>query len=264
MTRYTSNSITRSAAILALALCATALTCQAVAAQGVSIPTFHGGNERLGWNSHETVLTPASVQTPAFGKRWSNELDGMVSGSPLTMAAVLINGKKRNVVYAATEGNSVYALDAATGSVIWARKGLAAPVSNAEFWGQPGETDHGILSTPVIDEAGGTIYACGAHLKGLRHIYLVWALDIRTGALKAGWPVTLKGEYKSSPFAAGQVIQRGALSFVNGWVYIPFGGRGDTPPWRGWIMGIDAHDPSAPQRASSKPIATMIRLIMRS
>jgi hypothetical protein len=39
------------------------------------------------------------------------------------------------------------------------------------------------------------------------------------------------------------------LSLVNGWVYVPFGGRGDTPPWRGWVMGIDTRRPTAPQRA---------------
>ena len=86
-------------------------------ARAVDILTFHGDQARLGWNASETRLTHASVNNREFGKLWEAVLDGQVYGSPLHLAYT-VNGRMRDVVYAATERNSVYALDAADGSVL--------------------------------------------------------------------------------------------------------------------------------------------------
>ena len=198
-------------------------------AQGVSITTFHGDNARLGWNNRETALTPDAVAGRAFGKRWERRLGGKVTGSPLYVSRLVVAGRARGVVYAATGDNSVYALDAADGRVLWARRRLAPPPRD---W--RGSPEMGILGTPVVDEAAGTLYACGVRPRGLRQVFQVWALDLATGATRAGWPVTLAGEDRGCRFEAGQLYQRGALSLVDGWVYAPFGGRGDVPPWHGW------------------------------
>ncbi|HEX8237654.1 MAG TPA: PQQ-binding-like beta-propeller repeat protein [Abditibacteriaceae bacterium] len=211
--------------------------------------TFHYDNARLGWNNRETKLTPTSVRPESFGKLWDQPLDGFVNGSPLQVSGIAVGGRKRDVVYAATERNSVYALDAATGKVLWSRRQMAPPITAMEFSGEwRTNIVHGVLSTPVIDLAGGTIYVCGIHAPGLRQQFVVWALDIRTGKTRPGWPVVVRGSYRGTPFVPGQVMQRGALSLVNGWVYVPFGGRGDTPPWRGWVMGINTRRPATPQR----------------
>jgi hypothetical protein len=49
-------------------------------------------------------------------------------------------------------------------------------------------------------------------------------------------------------FDAGQLTQRGAINLVNGWLYMTFGSRCDIGEWHGWIMGVNASDPAAPQR----------------
>lgn len=219
-------------------------------AQGVAITTFHGDEARLGWNAHETHLTPATVQPATFGQLWKTTLDDGVPGSPLYVPGLTLYGKPHDVVYVATSVSSVYALDAATGEILWSRKGLREPVTEAEFtgsWFDRGK--HGILSTPVIDRSTGTLYTCTIRSHGLRQQYEVWGLDILTGEVKPGWPVALDGSYGGARFTPGQVMQRGALSLIKGWVYVPFGGRGDIPPWRGWLIGVDTKHPNAPQRA---------------
>lgn len=211
--------------------------------------TYHRDNARLGWNPHETALTPERVQSADFGKRWVNALDGMVQGSPLYMKGLTVGGKKADVVFAATHKNSVYALNAADGAILWEARELTPPLSDGEFNGSwRGGDQHGILSTPVIDPKSGTIFVCTPKVRGLRQVYQAWALDIRTGKVRQGWPVTLNASYKGVPFKAGQLMQRGALLMQDDWVYIPFGGRGDVPPWRGWIVGINITTPDATQR----------------
>ncbi len=244
------------ACLTALLLCLTLCASRSAFGQGVNITTFHCDEARLGWNAAETQLTPAGVQNGAFGKLWQATLDAGVPGSPLYVSGLDIAGQKLDVVYAATANNSVFALNAATGKTLWARPRLREPLDEAQFTGSRfGFEKHGILSTPVLDLQSGTLYTCTIRAKGLRQQFEVWALDLRTGETRPGWPVALKGRYKGTPFVAGQVMQRGALSLVDGWVYVPFGGRGDIPPWRGWVFGIDTRHPDAPLRAfCSSPV----------
>jgi hypothetical protein len=242
---------------LSLLLCGLALSAaRRVSGQGVNVLTFHYDNARLGWNRAETQLTPAAVRPGAFGKLWHAPLDGFVPGSPLYVSELDIGGQRRAVVFAGTDHNSVFALDAASGRILWERRRLREPLTDAQFSGSWfGDDLHGILSTPVIDLETRTLYTCVVRAKGFRQLFEVWALDIRTGETRPGWPIVLKGAYRGSPFVGGQVMQRGALMLVEGWVYVPFGGRGDIPPWRGWLIGVDTRRPSAPQRAfCSSPV----------
>jgi len=222
--------------------------------------TFHYDNARLGWNSHETQLMPATVNAKNFGKLWNQELDGSVPGSPLVVSNLALGTQQRDVVFAATERNSVYALEAATGNLLWVRRELAPPLSDAEFTGGWGASVHGVLSTPVIDAATHTLYVCGLTRRGLRQHHLVWALDLATGKTKSGWPQIVRGVYRgktgTKDFITGEVMQRGALSLVGNWLLVPFGGRGDAPPWRGWVAAFDTRRPQAtPQLFCTCPFA---------
>jgi outer membrane protein assembly factor BamB len=207
-----------------------------------SLTTYHGDNARLGWNSQETRLTPQSIASPAFKEQWHQPLDGVVNGSPLVID---------NVVYVVTENNSAYALRAMDGKIFWERKNLSPTLTAGQFNGNwnDGDTKHGVLSTPVIDAKTRTLYFCVPRAKGLLQNYLLFALDLTDGNIKQGWPVALKTQNQQAVFTAGQVMQRGALTLEKGWVYVPFGGRGDTPPWRGWLVGINTKSPASPQRS---------------
>src|ERR1700684_1104298 len=100
-------------------LCVLFLLGLAQAQVPVSVTTFHNDNSRTGQNTQETVLTPANVNSTQFGKLFTVAVDGYVYAQPLYLSAVSIGGGKHNVVYVATEHDSVYAIDADTGMIYW-------------------------------------------------------------------------------------------------------------------------------------------------
>ena len=79
--------------------------------------TYHNDNARSGVDSSETILTPGNVNVSTFGKLGFDAVDGKVDAQPLYVAGVSIPGKgTHNVLYVATENDSVYAFDADTGA----------------------------------------------------------------------------------------------------------------------------------------------------
>src|ERR1700683_310867 len=84
----------------------------------VNVTTYHYDNSRTGTNSQETILTPANVNSSQFGKLFSVTVDGVVYAQPLYLANVSIAGGTHNVLYVATENDSLYALDADTGVIL--------------------------------------------------------------------------------------------------------------------------------------------------
>src|SRR6476661_10418571 len=130
------------------------------AIEPVGIYTYHGDTMRTGWNSRETQLTPATLY--GFGKLWTHTVDGQVYAQPLLAPAIDLGAAGlHNLVFVATEHDSVYAFDADTGGdPVW-RVSLGLSVPNSAK-GVPCNDiqgpEYGITSTPVIDPATGTLY----------------------------------------------------------------------------------------------------------
>src|SRR6202171_1533475 len=101
------------AAATLLSICTTSLRAQ------TSVTTYHNDNARTGQNLQETILTPANVNSSQFGKLFSIAVDGWVYAEPLYLSNVNIAGGTHNVLYVATEHDSVYAIDADNGTVYW-------------------------------------------------------------------------------------------------------------------------------------------------
>ena len=77
-----------------------------------NITTWHADNNRSGLNASETSLTPTNVEPQTFGKLFSYLVDGYAYAEPLLMSNVTVRDAKHNVLYVATENDSVYAFDA--------------------------------------------------------------------------------------------------------------------------------------------------------
>ena len=152
---------------------------------------------------------------------WAAALDGAVYAEPL-----VVHGR----VIAATEGDSVYALDPATGAIIWRQK-LGTPVRLSTL--PCGDIDPlGITGTPAFDPATGSLFAV-AELSGPKHV--LYALDPDTGAVRWSRSVDLPGNDPTTH------QQRPALAVANGYVYIGFGGlAGDCGQYIGEVVGVPA------------------------
>jgi hypothetical protein len=214
------------------------------AGTGVNIPTWHADTNRSGLNASEASLTPSNVAPMSFGKLFSYAVDGYVYGEPLLMSNITVNGAKHNVIYVATEHDSVYAFDAdnyGTGAPLWQVSLLQTgetPITVGAI--QPYQ---GVTSTPVIDPSTNTIYVVSEQSLSGNSTFRLNALDITTGAQKFGGPVTIQASVPgtNSDSANGLVslttscIQRAALLLANGNVYMGFGSCHS-----GWLLAYDA------------------------
>jgi hypothetical protein len=196
-------------------------------------------------NNKETSLSPDNVSSKTFGKLFSYLLDGYAYAEPLLMSNVTIKGATHNVVYVATEHDSVYAFDAdsyGSGTPLWQvslLKSGETPVTGSDIL-----PFLGVTSTPVIDAASNTIYVVSSQKSTASgSTYRLNALDITTGAQKFGGPVTIHASVAGTNSTnvngtvslPGSCIQRAALLLANGNVYMGFGNCHS-----GWLLSYNA------------------------
>ncbi|MGH9326731.1 MAG: pyrrolo-quinoline quinone [Terriglobia bacterium] len=232
------------------------LVASARLARSQDVLTYHGNNARTGNYSQETILTPSNVNKSTFGKLFVIPVDGKVDAQPLVMLHVSIPGRgTHNVVFIATENDSVYAFDADTGASLWHVRLL----KNGENPSDPLHCSQvvpeiGITSTPVIDPASGphgTIYVVAMSKNAAGHYFQrLHALDITTGQEEFGGPREIKAEYPGigvagkngkQIFDPKQYEERVGLLLVNHIVYLAWASHCDNDPYTGWVMGYNEH-----------------------
>jgi hypothetical protein len=222
----------------------------ASALSGQHVLTANYDNDRTNANLQERILSASNVTPETFGKLGTFTVNGQVYAQPLYVEGAIIDGAARNVIYAATMHNTVYAFDAdAVGSnPLWsATLGPSVPSSglNAAYLGP----EIGILSTPVIDLVRNAIYVVAFTLEQDRPIFRLHALDLLDGTEKLGGPVEINAVVEGAgdatkdgniAFDASQHLQRAGLLLANDKVYIAFGSQADQFPYHGWVMSYDA------------------------
>ena len=224
--------------------------------------TYHDDNLRTGANLTETVLAPSNVSSSTFGKLFSRPLDGIAYAAPLYVENVSIpSAGAHNVVYVATEHDSVYAYDADGRSTTPLWKDSFIDPANGITTVPAGDTGEccdiapeiGITGTPVIDHATNTLYVVAKTKEvaggNTNYVTRLHALDLSTGAEKFGGPVVIQASVPGTgagssggvlPFLPLRENQHTALLLLNGIVYFGFSSHGDVQPYHGWIFGYNA------------------------
>lgn len=228
--------------------------------------THHNDTLRTGLNSTEAALTTGNVNKNQFGRLFKYPVDGQVYAEPLWVPNVNIGGTPHNVVYVATEHDSVYAFDADSAALnpnpLWHTSfGNGTTVTsipkNLVEVGLDLSPEVGITSTPVIDAAKGVMFvevrtweqtASCPVVTNTNYVQKLHALDIKTGLDVAGSPVCITAQVNGKGYDAVNGVltfntwrqqQRPALLLSNGIVYLGFGALEDIDFYHGWVLGYD-------------------------
>ncbi len=223
--------------------------------------TYHTDNARDGANTAETTLTPSNVNSANFGKVGFLDVDGKVDAQPLVLTGVGTAQGVRDIVYVATENDSVYAFDATSGALIW-HDGPSTlipgetPVPAADVNCTQVEPTLGITSTPVIDVQYGSIYVVAMSKSVINgqttYHQRIHRLNFADGSDKTP-PVAIDqsisvpgkgpgGNGSTVSFDPKMYEERDALTLVNGIIYTAWASHCDNPPYTGWVIGFRAQD----------------------
>ncbi|MFL6305229.1 MAG: chitobiase/beta-hexosaminidase C-terminal domain-containing protein [Candidatus Sulfotelmatobacter sp.] len=230
----------------------------------VTVPTWRYDLTHAGQNTTETALTPANVNASTFGKLFSLAVDGSVYAQPLFVPGLTMgDGLVHNVLFIATEHDSIYAFDAdsnggANVNPIWhitlldTVHGAGAGATTVP-WTDTGSPDIapeiGITGTPFIDTSTNTMYVVGKTKENGTYFTRLHAINILTGVERANSPVAIQGTVAGTGngSSGGQLSfsplwqnNRPSLNYYNGYVYIGFGAHGDNGPWHGWLFAYNA------------------------
>ncbi len=224
--------------------------------------TYKNDYQHTGQNLQEPALAAANLTTANFGKLFSCPVDGYVYAQPLYYAGLNVVGRgTRNVVFVATQNDTLYAFDADSPAcqVLWQASFLGAnevPIPTTDIGSACIEVvpQIGILPTPLLDPANGTLYLVASiknqadPLNPTYH-HRLYAVDAGTGALRHA-PVEIQATVPGTGVGSvgGQLAfspllhkTRTALIEAGGSIYFGFGSHCDKEPYHGWVFGYDAN-----------------------
>ncbi|MGF6478186.1 PQQ-binding-like beta-propeller repeat protein [Paraburkholderia sp. JPY419] len=198
-------------------------------------PTYGMNRQRTGYNSVETVLTQTNVGT--LRKHWDSPLlDGAILTQPVLATGVMIKGVPTDIVYVATEGNTTWALNAATGAVIWQSAPIPQAILTSACQGLF-QGKIGVQGTPVIDHANNRIFVVSG--RGYLHAY-----NLQTGVDLPGFNLLLLDPNNATP----RTMVYGGLTLSPDGSSIYVGTAGDpcdTEPYHGQVVRASTTNPAA-------------------
>ncbi|HTV63031.1 MAG TPA: fibronectin type III domain-containing protein [Verrucomicrobiae bacterium] len=232
----------------------------------VAVLTQHNDDNRSGDNFKEVLLNTSNVNTNQFGLLYTRPVDDQIYAQPLVMTNVNILGRgSRNLLIVATVNDSIYAFDADDPSVTlpyWQDSFISPPniiapdnadesaigACGGDYMDFSG--NFGIVGTPVIDPASGTMYVVvrTKEISGgtTTFVQRLHALDVATGAERPNSPVVITATYPGTGDGGTEVDfdplrenPRPGLALANGIVYITWASHCDNTPYHGWVIGYN-------------------------
>jgi outer membrane protein assembly factor BamB len=188
------------------------------------LSTFGYSNARTGTLIGHAGISPA--QAMRLKPTWRANVAGAVTAQPLVLDGLLVRGRRRTVVIAATEHGVVVALDGATGHVVWRRQ-LGHRTIRPDCDASP-DAEFGVTATPVADRRAGRVYAVDVDGRA-------WALALRSGRVVSGWPRRVH--------PAGGDFVWGALALSRGALYVPIASLCDSGQYNGGVVSVDLAHP---------------------
>jgi outer membrane protein assembly factor BamB len=205
-------------------IAAGAMTTSIMTATQATAAASGGSWLMYGGNSARSSEQPTSPSLRAIRSRWTSPvLDGAVYGEPL------IEGAR---VYVATENDTVYALNASSGAIVWSRH-LGTPVPAAALPCGDISPAVGMTSTMIVDPTTGRLFASGStDVNGVvKHLLL--ALSPESGK------ILFRRDLDQPGWTSPAELQRTGLGLDNGTVLVGFGGNdGDCGNYNGYLMGV--------------------------
>ena len=224
---------------------------------GTDVVTYHYDNQRSGENLKETTLNPGNVNSATFGKVGEFAVDGQIDGQTLFLSQLGIPGQgNKDVLYVATENDTVYALDAqsisgSSATILWKTSVLPGGESPATSLPCGNIRPNGITATPVIDRARNAIYVEAMSQNPAGNIvHRLHALDLTNGSELFGGPTTITASFPGTGGnSSGGVVtflppvhhERAALLEAGSTIYTAWAGLfGDCGAYSAWVIAYDA------------------------
>ena len=237
---------------------AATLTVNASSSGGsTDVVTHHYDVSRSGVNSTETLLTTSNVNSTTFGKVGEFAVDGQIDGQALFVSQLAIPGQgNKDVLYVATENDTVYAVDAqsisaSSATILWKTRVLPTGESPATSLPCGNISPNGITATPVIDRTRNAIYVEAMSQDSAGNIiHRLHALDLTNGNELFGGPTAITATYPGTGgHSSGGVVtfdpsvqhDRAALLESGNTIYTAWSGLwGDCGPYSAWVIAFDA------------------------
>ena len=224
---------------------------------GTDVVTYHYDNQRSGENLKETTLNPGNVNSATFGKVGEFAVDGQIDGQTLFLSQLGIPGQgNKDVLYLATENDTVYAVDAqsiggSSATILWKTSDLPGGESPSTSLPCGNIRPNGITATPVIDRARNAIYVEAMSQNPAGNIvHRLHALDLTNGSELFGGPTTITASFPGTGGnSSGGVVtflppvhhERAALLEAGSTIYTAWAGLfGDCGAYSAWVIAYDA------------------------
>jgi len=175
--------------------------------------------QRTGENPFESVLTPSTV--PGLHELWSFDLGAVTIMQPVLATGVIVDGSPKDLVYMGAEHGDLYAIDVASGAMVWHQNLGLEQTSCHDI----PDGVFGVSGSPFLDRANNRMFVVG----GDGNMY---ALDLSTGATLSGWPVAVTTD-------PAHEHTYGAININNGVAYAEIASYCDFTPYHGKIVAVD-------------------------